>query len=212
MASSPEATKVQRYLSRRDPKMRQLIRQVGPFGLKPQRGGYRMLVRAILSQQISVAAARTIRGRLQAKLPGGRFVPAAVNSLTDEQLQAVGVSAQKRTYLRDLTERTMDGRLSFRHMSRLDDEAIITELTQVKGIGRWTAQMFLLFSLGRPDVFAPDDLGIRNAMIRIYELDSDVQRTILEEVAECWRPHRSVASWYLWRALDQDILSTQYPV
>ena len=171
-----------------------------------------MLVRAILSQQISVAAARTIRERVQAMLPGGRFVPAAMQALSDEQLQAAGVSAQKRKYLRDLTRCTLDGTVNFRRMSRLTDDDIIEELTQVKGIGRWTAQMFLLFSLGRPDVFAPDDLGIRNSMIRLYGLESEVPRSELEEIADLWRPHRSVACWYLWRALDQDVTVTAYPV
>jgi DNA-3-methyladenine glycosylase II len=198
-----DPTAAVRHLSRRDVVMRRTIKQIGPFGLKPQRGGYRMLVRSILSQQISVAAARTIRNRLQAQLPGGRLSPQAVDRLTDAQLQAAGVSTQKRTYLRDLTRQTLEGTVNFRGFSRMDDEAIIEQLTQVKGVGRWTAQMFLLFSLGRPDVFAPDDLGIRNAMIRLYDLPADPDRSLLEEVAAAWRPHRSVASWYLWRTLDQ---------
>lgn len=207
-----DAAKAVRYLTRRDPTMKVVIRRVGPFVLKPQRGGYRMLVRAILSQQISIAAARTIRERLQAQLPGGRITPHALHALSDEQLQAAGVSAQKRSYLRDLTERTRDGTVSFRRISRLSDEAAIEELVQVKGIGRWTAQMFLLFSLGRPDVFAPDDLGIRNAMIRLYGLPENPAREQLHEIAAVWQPWRSVGSWYLWRALDQKITPSEYPV
>jgi DNA-3-methyladenine glycosylase II len=201
-----DSTKARRHISRRDPVLKTVMQLVGPYTLKPQPGGYRMLVRSILSQQISTAAARTIRGRLQALLPGGRLAVNAIDSLSDEQLQSVGVSAQKRGYLRDLTRCTLDGTVNFRRISRLDDEAVIEELIQVKGIGRWTAQMFLLFSLGRPDVFAPDDLGIRNAMIRLYGLQEKPSRDHLDQIADPWKPHRSVACWYLWRALDQNVI------
>lgn len=207
-----DAKKAVRHLTRRDPVLRLVIDRVGPFTLTPRRGGYRMLVRSILSQQISIAAARTIRERLQALLPGGRITATAIASLSDDQLRSAGISAQKRGYLRDLTERTLDGSLSYRRIARLDDEAAIAELTQVRGIGRWTAQMFLLFSLGRPDVFAPDDLGIRTAMIRLYALSDRPSHAELHAIAAAWQPWRSVASWYLWRELDQSVSAGESPV
>lgn len=161
-----------------------------------------MLVRSILSQQISTAAARTIRGRLEALLPGGRLKAESINLLTDEQLQQVGVSSQKRGYLRDLTQRTLDGSLNFRRIAKEDDDAVIAELIQVRGIGRWTAQMYLMFCLGRPDVFAPDDLGLQNAVVRLYELPARPAKLQLEEISSRWAPWRTIASWYLWRSLE----------
>lgn len=194
-------------LSRRDRRLGRVIRHVGEFGLQPEPGGYEVLVRSILSQQISVAAARTIRERLQAQLPGGRIRAEVVAQLTDAQLQQAGISQQKRGYLRDLTRCTLEGIISFRRIAAADDEAAIAELIQVKGIGRWTAQMFLMFSLGRPDIFAPDDLGLRMAMIDLYGLSDKPARSELLDIAAVWAPWRSVASWYLWRARDQGILS-----
>ena len=122
--------------------------------------------------------------------------------LSDEQLKAVGISPQKLSYLRDLTRCTLENVICFRRISRASDEAAIEELIQVRGIGRWTAQMYLIFSLGRPDVFAPDDLGLRNAMQRLYGLGVKPARLELERIAELWRPWRSAASWYLWRSLE----------
>lgn len=199
---SSEVRRACRWLSRQDQTLGRVIRDVGDFTLRPQTGGYDMLVRSILSQQISVAAARTIRTRLKNLLPGGRVRPAAVAALTDEQLQSAGISQQKRAYLQDLTRCALDGTISFRRLARADDEAVIAELVQVKGIGRWTAQMFLLFGLGRPDVFAPDDLGLRNSMIQLYGLPPRPDRSLLLQIADVWSPWRSIASWYLWRARD----------
>ena len=210
-----DATEVERALKRLtkiDPVLGKVIRRVGDFALKTEKGGYEVLVRSILSQQISIAAAKTIRTRLQALLPSKKIRAEDIHALTDEQLQSVGISQQKRTYLRDLTRSTLDGTICFRRLkSKADDEAI-EELIQVKGIGRWTAQMYLMFSLGRLDVFAVGDLGIRNAMISLYSLNEKPGITELENIASIWAPHRSIASWYLWRALDQKVISTEYPV
>ena len=195
-----------------DPVLGKVIRQVGDFALKTEKGGYEILVRSILSQQISIAAARTIRGRLQALLPSKKIRAEDIHGLTDDQLQSVGISQQKRTYLRDLTLCTLDGTICFRRLKNKSDDEAIEELVQVKGIGRWTAQMYLMFSLGRLDVFAVGDLGIRNAMIALYGLDEKPGLSELESIARIWAPHRSIASWYLWRALDQKVISTEYPV
>lgn len=184
-----------------DPQLATVMSEVGPCLLKPEGGSFAILARSILSQQISVAAARTIRRRLQALMPNRRLTANAVLDLTEDELAAVGVSNQKRRYLLDLASKVAEGEVSFRRIAKMPDEDVIECLIQVKGIGRWTAQMFLLFGLGRPDVFAPDDLGIRNAMIKIYGLDSH-DKAPMEAIASNWSPYRSVASWYLWRSLD----------
>lgn len=201
-----------RVLSKNDAVLARVIKSVGAFTLAPDPGGYEILIRSILSQQISVAAARTIRGRLQAMLPGGKFKAESIDALSDEQLQSVGVSRQKSTYLRHLTTCTLDGTINFRRIAKAPDEEAIEELIGVKGIGRWTAQMFLMFSLGRMDVFAPDDLGLKNAIHKLYEPTEKLSRTALEKHAEMWRPYRTIASWYLWRSLEQKTAANEYPV
>ena len=200
---STEVRKGLRVICKNDPVLAGVVRSVGPFTLKPDPGGYEILVRSILSQQISVAAARTIRGRLQALLPAGKLTAKNIDALSDHELQSVGVSRQKQTYLRHLTSCTLDGTINFRRIAKASDEDAITELLEVKGIGRWTAQMFLMFSLGRIDVFAPDDLGLRNAIQKLYELPEKPSRSELEQHADKWRPYRTIASWYLWRSLEQ---------
>ena len=200
---STEVRKGLRMLCRNDAVLAGVVRSVGPFALKPDPGGYEILVRSILSQQISVAAARTIRGRLQALLPAGKLTAKNLDALSDDQLQSVGVSRQKQTYLRHLTSCTLDGTINFHRIAKESDDGAVAELIQVKGIGRWTAQMFLMFSLGRIDVFAPDDLGLRNAIERLYDLPEKPSRSELEQHADRWRPYRTIASWYLWRSLEQ---------
>ena len=200
---STEVRKGLRVLCKNDPVLAGVVRSVGPFTLKPDPGGYEILVRSILSQQISVAAARTIRGRLQTLLPAGKLTAKNIDALSDNELQSVGVSRQKQTYLRHLTSCTLDGTINFRRIAKASDEDAVTELLEVKGIGRWTAQMFLMFSLGRIDVFAPDDLGLRNAIRKLYELPEKPSRSELEQHADRWRPYRTIASWYLWRSLEQ---------
>ena len=207
-----EVERAIKRLTKADPVLGKVIRRVGDFALKTEKGGYEILVRSILSQQISIAAAKTIRTRLQALLPSKKIRVEDIHSLTDEQLQSVGISQQKRTYLRDLTRCMLDGTICFRRLKSRSDEEAIEELIQIKGIGRWTAQMYLMFSLGRLDVFAVGDLGIRNAMIALYGLDAKPTIVELENIASIWTPHRSIASWYLWRSLDQKEISTEYPV
>jgi DNA-3-methyladenine glycosylase II len=190
------------HLRRQDHVLRGVIEQAGPLLLKSTGKGYAVLVQSIISQQISTAAAATIGQRLRHLAAGSELTAEVVAELSDEQLKAAGISPQKLSYLRDLTRCTLEGVISFRRISRASDEAAIEELIQVRGIGRWTAQMYLIFSLGRPDVFAPDDLGLRNAMQRLYGLEEKPGRPELERLAERWRPWRSAASWYLWRSLE----------
>ena len=201
-----------RFLCRNDPTLAAVVRKVGPFTLPPGSGRYEILVRSILSQQISVAAARTIRGRLQALLPSGKLTAKGINAFTDDELRSVGVSQQKQGYLRHLTSCTLDGTINFRRIANASDDNAIAELVQVKGIGRWTAQMFLMFSLGRIDIFAPDDLGLRNAIQKLYKFPDKPTRAQLEIHAERWRPYRTIASWYLWRSLEQNVVTDEYPV
>lgn len=191
-----------RHLKRVDPKLGEVIAAVGLCGLSPTGGRFEIVARSIVSQQISVAAARTIFRRLKASLPGGRISANGLAGLSDDQLQQIGLSRQKRTYLRDLADRTLDGTVRFRRFPRVPDEVVIRELTTVKGIGVWTAQMFLMFGLGRPDVFAPGDLGLQTAMNRLYGSGQPLPATRLTQLADAWAPYRSVACWYLWRSLE----------
>ena len=198
--SNPHVAAVRR-LKRADPVLAEVITQIGPCTLKRRGGTFELVARSILSQQISTAAAATIRKRLQGLLPGGRITAGGYAALTEDQLASIGVSRQKRGYLSDLCDKVLTGDVNFRRLARLQDEHVIDELTQVKGIGVWTAQMFLLAGLGRPDVFAPDDLGLQNAIRRLYG-DGIQSRDDFVAVAQTWAPHRSVASWYLWQWLD----------
>lgn len=161
-----------------------------------------MLVRSIVSQQISLGAARAIRARLEQRLAPEGVTPESLLRAPIDELRAVGLSTQKIVYIRDLAEKVHDGTINLRTIGRLTDEQIIDHLTQVKGIGRWTAQMFLIFSLGRPDVFPEDDLGVRTAIRDRYGLADLPDRATCREIARPWRPFASIASWYCWRSLD----------
>lgn len=204
------------HLTRQDPALGALIRQVGPFTLKMERDRYAMLVRSILSQQISTKAARSIRLKLEGLTSTGRLTAAELTALSDATLRTAGLSGQKVAYIRDLTERVAAGALQLDRLHRLDDEAVIAELVQVKGIGRWTAQMFLMFCLGRVDVFPSGDLGLRASMRELYGLPEAPTPKLSEELAAPWRPYATIASWYVWRLSDlkndpaQD--ASRYPV
>jgi DNA-3-methyladenine glycosylase II len=191
-----------RHLSRADPVMRRIVKAVGPCGLRPGARGdhFTTLLRAIVGQQLSAKAAETIWNRLLALHQNGRRIrPEDILSATNPALRATGLSNAKVTYAKDLARRIDTGELRLQRLSRLDDEAIVGKLVSVNGIGRWTAEMFLIFKLGRPDVWPVGDLGIRNAVERAYALEPTKDN--MQTVAEAWRPWRSVASWYLWRSL-----------
>jgi 3-methyladenine DNA glycosylase/8-oxoguanine DNA glycosylase len=179
-----------------------LMAEVGPLPIRPQRGGsaFAYLTRAILAQQISVAAARSIANRIKARF-GWPLRPEHVTGAGDAELRALGLSRQKAAYLRDLAAHTRDG-LPLDRLSRLPDERVIEALTVVKGIGRWTAEMYLMFRLGRPDVLPVDDLGIRTAMRRVNRMRGMPKKDRMCRIAEPWRPYRTVACLYLWRSLD----------
>ena len=191
-----------KHLHATDRKLSGVIKVVGPCTLKRSGGTFELLARSILSQQISVAAARTIRRRLEDALPNKRLSAVGILQLGETSLGAVGVSRQKRGYLLDLCEKVQSGELNLRRIAQIDDELVIEELIKVKGIGRWTAQMFLMFGIGRPDIFAPDDLGLQNSMKVVYGLPAPVKPVHVEPISQAWAPFRSIASWYLWQYLD----------
>ncbi|MFN0052814.1 MAG: DNA-3-methyladenine glycosylase family protein [Planctomycetales bacterium] len=197
-----EIARAQRHLKRSDPVLRAVISAVGPVTLKPHRDRFLMLVRSIISQQISGKAARSIQSRLMALVAPGRMTPAALAALTDGQLSSAGISPQKRGYLRDLADKVASGSVRLARAGRLDDDEIIAELTQVKGIGEWTAQMFLMFSLGRLDVFPHADLGIRSALRNLYKLPVLPDRQTSCRIAQPWSPYATIGSWYCWRSLE----------
>ena len=190
------------HLRRADPVLRGIIGRVGPCRLRVDlRGGhFASLVEAILYQQLTGKAAATIHRRLLALLGRKTPRPEDIRRVRDVELRSVGLSRQKIAYLRDLAERVQDG-LPLGRLSRLPDEAVIEALTEVKGIGRWTAEMFLIFRLGRLDVLPVDDYGVRKAMQRAYRKRALPKAEWMRRTAEPWRPFRTVASWYLWRSL-----------
>jgi DNA-3-methyladenine glycosylase II len=195
--------RARRHLSRRDPVIRDLMRTHGKCGLADAQHGdpFGALMSAIVSQQLSTKAADTIFKRLSA-LFDGHPTPLALAALTDTQLRGVGLSTQKLKYMRDLGARVRDGSLPLHTLDAMDDEDVIVALTQVKGIGRWTAEMFLMFRLHRPDVLPVDDLGIVKAVQKAYNLRKTPSADRLNKIGEAWRPYRSVACWYLWRSLN----------
>jgi 3-methyladenine DNA glycosylase/8-oxoguanine DNA glycosylase len=194
-----------RQLSRADPALAELIRRVGPCELGMRRRGryFPALVEAIIYQQLTAKAAGTILARFRALYGTGRFpTPAQVAATSAQTLRTAGLSSQKISYLHDLAGRFANGSSPLRRISAMDDEEVIRRLTEIKGIGRWTAEMFLIFTLGRPDVFPATDLGIRKAVQRLYGHAALLPPLELAELAERWMPHRSVASWYLWASVD----------
>ncbi len=204
MLKQTEIRKARRHLRAADPVMKAIIEAVGPFTLRLERDRFGMLVRSIISQQISTGAARSIRGRLQ-ELAGPEGLKAGnLARFTADQLRSVGLSRQKASYLADLAGKVNDGTVELRQIGRLPDERVVEQLTQVKGIGRWTAQMFLIFSLGQLDVFPHDDLGVRTAIRNRYGLDDLPDKQTAHAIATAWRPYATVASWYCWRTLDLD--------
>jgi DNA-3-methyladenine glycosylase II len=190
---------------RRDPVLAGIIRRHGPCALGEARDKFdhfSMLARAIVFQQLSTKAATTIHDRLLLAMPGGKASPEALASMSDEQFRAAGISRQKAGYLRDLGLKVTAGLVPLHGVDAMPDEEVIAALTQVKGIGRWTAEMFLIFRLQRPDVLPLGDLGIVNAIQKAYRLRKKPTAARMTRLGEAWRPYRSIASWYLWRSLE----------
>ncbi len=196
------STSAVRALKRRDKILKRIMEQVGPCTLAPRRRYFPMLCQAIISQQLSTKVAETIYDRFSSLFDRRTPAPAGFADLDDAGLRGVGLSRQKVVYLRDLAEKYANATIPHRRFRRMGDDAVIESLTQVKGIGVWTAQMFLIFVLHRLDVLPVDDLGIRKAAQRLYGFAELPGPAELIDVAEVWRPYRSIASWYLWQSLD----------
>lgn len=202
MKSDPvDYERARRHLSRRDIVLRPLLKLLGPCTLQLETAGFAALARSIVAQQISTHAARAIIGRLELALGSPGWMAPAVLALSEDQLRAAGLSAAKVRSVRDLALKVEDGTVPLDRLSEMDDESVIAALIPVRGIGRWTAQMFLMFSLGRPDVLPVDDLGLRSGVRRHYDLDELPDRALLTEIGERWKPYRSIGTWYIWRSL-----------
>ena len=190
-------------LRERDPVLARVIDQVGPFTLEPEDDLFKSLVRSILAQQISTSAAHSIFKKLVALAGGESQLLSALVTLSPEELRSAGVSLQKTKYLRDLAEKAQAGIIQLEKISHLTNDEIILQLTQVNGIGVWTVQMLLIFSLGRLDVFPGADLGIRTAIKRLYRKRVlPTKPAQLRKFERLWQPYASVASWYCWRSLE----------
>jgi DNA-3-methyladenine glycosylase II len=184
-----------------DPILCEIINRVGEYRLEYRDPSFETLVKSIVYQQLSGRVAAVIFGRL-VSAAGGKLTPASILKLRPARMRSAGLSAQKTAYIRDLARHTRDGRVVFEELAQLADEEVIQTLTIVKGIGVWTAHMFLIFALRRPDVLPTGDLGIRSAIRKAYGLAELPKPAEIEDLARSWRPYCTVASWYLWRSLE----------
>lgn len=189
---------------RKDRKLAKVIDRIGEFNLSLTKNPYESLVEAIITQQLSAKAADSISTKFRAIY--GKFPkPSDVMETSDAKLRKAGLSYMKVSYIKDLSKKVESKEIRLSYMKNLSDEEIIVQLTQVKGIGRWTAEMFLIFSLGRLDVLPVGDLGLRKGIKNLYSLEELPEKEQIERIAEKWRPYRSVATWYLWRSQDESI-------
>ncbi|MBI5045052.1 MAG: DNA-3-methyladenine glycosylase 2 family protein [Candidatus Levybacteria bacterium] len=191
-----------RFLSKNDPILGQIIKKVPPIEKHKATNYFEALLESIVSQQLSVKAADTIWSRFLALLPGKRVIPEEVWKIDDQKIRDAGISWQKVSYIKDLAKKTMESGILFEQFEIMTDEEIITELVKVKGIGRWTAEMFLMFAMDRPDVFSYGDLGLRRAIEKAYKLRHEPTQEEAEKIAQKWKPYRTIACRYLWRSLE----------
>ena len=189
------------HLKRSDPVLSAIIDQVGDYGIQFREPDFETLVKSIVYQQLSGRVASVIFGRLAAAA-GAKMTPESVLQLRPSRMRKLGLSTQKTAYIRDLARHTRDGLVVFEELHELTDQAVLERLTQVRGIGVWTAHMFLIFALRRPDVLPTGDLGIRNAIRKAYGMAELPTPAEMEALAAAWRPFCTVASWYLWRSLE----------
>ncbi|HSA97499.1 MAG TPA: DNA-3-methyladenine glycosylase [Candidatus Nitrosotenuis sp.] len=187
---------------KKDPKISNIIRRVGEYKISLVKNPYRSLIDAIITQQLSGAAADSISKKFQ-ELYQRYPRPTDVLSTPDSKLRSAGLSKMKVTYIKDLSEKIQSKELRISYLKDKSDEEVIAHLTQVKGIGRWTAEMFLIFSLGRLDVLPVGDLGLKKGIQRLYSMPELPEKDEIEKIAEKWRPYRTVATWYIWKSLNQ---------
>jgi DNA-3-methyladenine glycosylase II len=193
------------HIRKADALLAPLVAQHGAPTFAPHGNYYQELVESIISQQLSVKAAATILGRF-VDLFGHFPAPEEILEKDFDELRSVGLSGQKTGYIRDLAKHVLEGKVRFDHLDKLSNDEIITELTDVKGIGEWTVHMFLIFCMGRLDVLAYGDLGIRSGIMRLYQLDALPDKKTVEHIAKAnaWQPYASIACWYIWKVLDNE--------
>jgi DNA-3-methyladenine glycosylase II len=189
------------HLKKSDATLASIIARVGPCKMTYRDPTFEMLARAIVFQQLSTKAARTIYGRLE-EAAGGALTPESIQNLSVGEMRRAGLSRQKLGYIRDLAEHALSGKVDFARLPVMSDEEVIESLTDIKGIGVWTAHMFLLFSLRRPNVLPVGDLGVRTAIQRAYRKRKMPTPKQVEQIAKGWHPYCSYAAWYLWRSLE----------
>ncbi len=194
-----------RHLSAADARLAELVRRIGPYAPKLTPDPFRALVGSIVHQQVSMAAATAIQRRLAALCPRRRVTPRALLVLSVDELRSAGVSRPKAKYLHGLADAFATRRLTAAGLKSRTDEDVIAAVTELPGVGRWTAEMLLIFCLERPDVWPVDDLGLRTAVQRLLDLKASPRPRDIQNIADPWRPYRSVATWYLWRSLDGPI-------
>lgn len=203
----PTRRQILTHFKEHDPKMESVIQKIGPLRLRRNRKYFVVLCRSIVSQQISTAAAETIFTRFQKLFDGQAPTPERVAGLKDAPLRAAGLSRQKVAYLKDLSHRFLDGTIRSRQLNYLDNKEIVDRLTLVHGIGRWTAEMFMIFSLNRLDVLPVGDLGLCVAVQNIYGMKARPDAKRLRAIGKKWSPLETVATWYAWRSLDANIIN-----
>jgi len=200
--SAAEIERGVRHLRKSDPILREVIRRAGPYAMKLKRDRFQALVYSILAQQISGKAAAAMRKKLEDLAGPEGLTPRRISALSFEELRGAGLSRQKASYILDLAQRVHTGTLTLDRLARCSDDTVIESLIEVKGIGVWTAHMFLIFSLGRLDVLPHGDYGVRSAIQKLYGLEDLPDRETCHRIAERWRPYASIASWYCWRSLE----------
>ena len=189
------------HLKRSDPVLAAIIERIGPYRIEYGEPTFHSLAEAIVYQQLNGKAAVTIFKRFT-DLAGDPVTPQGILKLSEEQMRAAGLSKQKLSYLRDLAAKAQTGIVDFARLPNLSDEEVIEHLTQIKGIGVWTAQMFLMFALRRPNVLPTGDYGVQMAIRKLYKRRKLPKPAQMEKLAKCWEPYRSVACWYLWKSMD----------
>ncbi|HEY6272774.1 MAG TPA: DNA-3-methyladenine glycosylase [Terriglobales bacterium] len=189
------------HLRESDPILAAIIERVGPCQITYREPTFEALARSIVFQQLSTKAARTIYGRLE-EAAGGQITPETIQNLSLGEMRRAGLSKQKIGYIRDLAEHAQSGKVDFDQLPRMSDEEVIVALTDIKGVGVWTAHMFLIFALRRPNVLAVGDLGVRTAIRRHYKKRGLPKPAHIEKLAKSWHPYCSLACWYLWRSLE----------
>ena len=192
------------HLKKADPALGAIIERVGPYTMQYREPGFPTLVRSIVYQQLSGKAASTILGRVLAAAKADPLTPEAILKLRPAKMRTLGLSQQKVTYIRELARMTRDGEIVFEKLPELEDAEIIEHLTRVKGVGVWTVHMFLMFALQRPNVLPVGDLGVRMGMKKVYGLAELPKPAEMEKIAAAWHPWCSVASWYMWRSLENE--------